>query len=138
MGLKACQETEFEQPHILSTLAAGYAESGDFENAVKYSSKAVEVSARQPDTADIKEQLQKELDSYKQKKPTRELLTEEDEAKSKSKGKKPTADDGPSDTKKSDETAKPEDGNKKASDTEKPDEPKKSDDARKPDDAKKP
>lgn len=138
MGLKACQETEFEQPHILSTLAAGYAESGDFDNAVKYSSKAVEVSARQPDTADIKEQLQKELDSYKQKKPVRELLIEDDAAKSKSKDKKPAADDSSSDTKKPDEAPKPEDGNKKAGDAGKPDEAKKSEDAKKPDDAKRP
>jgi tetratricopeptide (TPR) repeat protein len=138
MGLKACQETRFEQPHILSTLAAGYAESGDFENAVKYSTKAVEVAAAQPDTADIKEQLQKELDSYKQKKPVRELLTEDDAAKSKPKDKKPADADNSSDKKKPDEGKKPEEGSSKANDPEKPAEAKKPDDAKNADDAKKP
>ena len=41
---------------------------GDFENAIKWSTKAVELGAES-----LKDQLQKELDSYKQKKPWREL-----------------------------------------------------------------
>jgi tetratricopeptide (TPR) repeat protein len=69
LGKRACEVTDYKRPHILSTLAAGYAESGDFETAIKWSSKAVELG----DDETIKEQLQKELDSYKQKKPWREL-----------------------------------------------------------------
>ncbi|MGE0756570.1 MAG: hypothetical protein AB7O38_06105 [Pirellulaceae bacterium] len=58
-------------PHILSTLAAGYAESGDFETALKWSTKAVELGKEK--LKDQVEQLEKEVESYKNKKPVREL-----------------------------------------------------------------
>jgi len=67
LGLKACEVTEYKEAHILSTLAAGYAEMGDFEMAIKWSSKAVELGK-----GEVKEQLKAELDSYKEKKPWRE------------------------------------------------------------------
>ena len=91
MAKKASQATDDKAPHILSTLAAAYAETGDFDDAIKWSSKAVEIAsadpAAEPDADAIKEQLQKELDNYKNKKPTRELLTEDDEAKARQKKK---------------------------------------------------
>jgi tetratricopeptide (TPR) repeat protein len=68
LATKACEVTEFKEAHILSTLAAAYAESGDFETAIKWSTKAVELGE-----GETREQLQKELESYKQKKPWREL-----------------------------------------------------------------
>jgi tetratricopeptide (TPR) repeat protein len=68
LGTKACEETGYKEPHILSTLAAGYAEAGDFESAIKWSTKAVDLGE-----GEMKEQLQKELESYKQGKPWREL-----------------------------------------------------------------
>lgn len=67
LAKQACEVTEYKQAHILSTLAAGYAESGDFENAVTWSQKAVELGGDQ-----TKDQLAKELESYQQKKPWRE------------------------------------------------------------------
>lgn len=73
LGQKACELTKYEKPHILSTLASGYAEAGDWENAVKWSEKAVAAAKE-----DVKEQLQKELESYKQKKPWREMQTVEE------------------------------------------------------------
>lgn len=76
LGTKACELTKFQMPHILSTLAAGYAESGDFENAIKWSTKAVELGREK--LKDQIEQLEKELDSYKSKKPWRELQQVED------------------------------------------------------------
>lgn len=71
LGLKACELTEYKQSHILSTLAAAYAETGDFDSAVKWSEKSVELG-----DGDIKEQLKQELDSYHQKKPWREKKSE--------------------------------------------------------------
>ncbi|MCO6454073.1 MAG: tetratricopeptide repeat protein [Pirellulaceae bacterium] len=68
LATKACEVTEYKEAHILSTLAAGYAESGDFETAIKWSTKAVELGE-----GETREQLQKELESYQQKKPWREL-----------------------------------------------------------------
>jgi len=62
---EACELTEFKEAHILSTLAAAYAEIGDFTKAIEWSQKAVELGKGQP-------QLAKELESYKVKKPWRE------------------------------------------------------------------
>ena len=76
MGLKACELTQYQQAHILSTLAAAYAETGDFENAVKWSQKSVDLG-----DPDIQEQLKQELDSYQQKKPWREKKEEPADAK---------------------------------------------------------
>ena len=70
--------TSYEAPHILSTLAAAHAENGDFENARKWSSKAVELSsAKDPDHTEeqfieLKGQLQSELDSYEKNEAWRE------------------------------------------------------------------
>lgn len=69
LGLKACELTQYAKPHILSTLAAGYAEKGDWETAIKWSSKAVELGVKDDQ---IDDQLKKELESYKSKKPWRE------------------------------------------------------------------
>ncbi len=71
-GKRACQATDYKKPHILSTLAAGYAESGNFEEAVKWSKKAVETD----DGAEQLKQLRAELKSYQQGKPWRENLAE--------------------------------------------------------------
>jgi Tfp pilus assembly protein PilF len=70
LGLRACELTKYKEAHILSTLAAGYAESGDMANAVKWSEKAVE--AGKEEKAEQLEQLEKELESYKAGKPWRE------------------------------------------------------------------
>ncbi len=69
-GKRAAELTEFKEAHILSTLAAGYAEIGDFENAIKWSTKAVELGEQ--DENEQLEQLKQELESYRQKKPWRE------------------------------------------------------------------
>ena len=76
-GTKACELTEYKKPHILSTLASGYAEAGDFDTAIKWSTKAVELGAK----TENEEQLGKELEGYKQKKPWREMqIIEENKA----------------------------------------------------------
>ena len=69
LAKQACELTEYKLPHILSTLAAAYAEIGDFENAKKWSAKAVEIGLKDQD-----DELKKELESYKQNKPWRESL----------------------------------------------------------------
>ncbi len=69
LAKRACELTEWKEAHIISTLAAAYAESGDFEQARRYSTKAVEAGADEPQ---IKAQLQEELESYKAEKPWRE------------------------------------------------------------------
>lgn len=78
LGLKACELTKYEKPHILSTLAAGYAEKGDWEMAKKWSAKAVELGAKDDD---VDQQLRKELEGYKEKKPWREKQEVEENTK---------------------------------------------------------
>ncbi|MFP6649359.1 MAG: tetratricopeptide repeat protein [Pirellulaceae bacterium] len=73
LALRACELSEYKKPHILSTLAAAYAETGDFDTAIKWSSKAVEISQE-----DIQDQLKDELKSYKKGKPWRELKEDEE------------------------------------------------------------
>ncbi len=78
LGLKASEATDYKAAHILSTLAAGYAEIGDFENARKWSAKSVELGKEEGHAQT--EQLEKELESYKADKPWREVQeTEENE-----------------------------------------------------------
>ena len=72
LALKACENTEYKTPHILSTLAAAYAETKDWANARKWAQKAAEIGRD-----DIQEQLEKELESYKKKKPWRENKAQE-------------------------------------------------------------
>lgn len=102
MATKAAEASGYETPHILSTLAAAYAETGDFDNAAKWSEKSVELSQKDVEAAkaniekadakadlealkkdlakieDDHNQLKKELDSYHDHKPTRERQTAED------------------------------------------------------------
>lgn len=77
LALKACEMTDYKAPHILSTLAAAYAESGDFDRAIKWAEKAVELESQNDDDQND-EQIAAELASYKEKKPWRELQQEED------------------------------------------------------------
>jgi tetratricopeptide (TPR) repeat protein len=74
LATEACELTDYQMPHILSTLAAAYAEAGDFDNAIKWVTKGLETAGEKE-----KEPLTKELEHYKQKKPFRELLNESEE-----------------------------------------------------------
>ena len=75
---KAAELSDFEEAHILSTLAAAYAENGNFEKAIEWSNKAVEMG-REAEHEQI-EQLEEELKSYKDGKPWREQQETEENA----------------------------------------------------------
>ncbi len=70
LATKACELTEWKAAHIVSTLAAGYAERGDFDSAKRYSRQAVEADAAAG--GEVQEQLKNELASYESGKPWRE------------------------------------------------------------------
>lgn len=91
LATRACEITNFQAPHIISTLASAYAESGDFDKAIEWIEKGLEVNEKKraekdADAAVIDQQkasLEDELKSYKEKKPWRENQVEEMEAKAK-------------------------------------------------------
>jgi tetratricopeptide (TPR) repeat protein len=92
MATKAAEATKHQVPHILSTLAAAYAETGDFDNATKWSQKAVDLAQESVDSAKPeddkakleadRDQLKKELESYRNHKPVRERQSVEEDPKS--------------------------------------------------------
>jgi tetratricopeptide (TPR) repeat protein len=63
---RACGLSAWTNGNIVDTLAAAYASAGDFENAVKWQSKAVQLA---PDKQ--KRDFNERLDLYKSKKPYR-------------------------------------------------------------------
>jgi tetratricopeptide (TPR) repeat protein len=67
LAQKACELLEFKAAFALSTLAAAYAELGDFQKAIEWAEKAVAAAE-----GEEKEHIQKELESYRQGKPFRE------------------------------------------------------------------
>jgi Tfp pilus assembly protein PilF len=89
LATKAAEKSNYETPHILSTLAAAYAETGDFENAKKWSAKSVELAQKALESAESDEererlkteleQLQKELSTFEDGKPVRERQAAEEE-----------------------------------------------------------
>lgn len=69
LATKACEVTEWKEAHVISTLAAGYAETGDFDSAKRFSQQAIEAGS---DVEEVKKQLEKELESYQKGQPWRE------------------------------------------------------------------
>jgi tetratricopeptide (TPR) repeat protein len=67
LATKACELTGHRQAHILSTLAAAFAETGDFKSARKWSKQSIEIA-----DDSLKDQLGKELASYEKDEPWRE------------------------------------------------------------------
>jgi len=74
MATDACRRTDYKEDYILSTLAAAYAETGDFESARKWAAQAVEVKPSLHAEPTRKDELKKELESYLANKPWREDL----------------------------------------------------------------
>jgi tetratricopeptide (TPR) repeat protein len=72
LAKQANELTKYSESYALSTLGAAYAETGDFEKALEFARKAVEVGEQeQSRTLD---NLKREVQSYEDKKPWRELL----------------------------------------------------------------
>jgi len=65
-AIMACELTEWHNGSCLNSLAAAYAESGDFTNAIKWQEKAIDVA---PEKQKMK--LRSRLDLYKARKPYR-------------------------------------------------------------------
>ena len=81
---QAAELTHYRRAFVLSTLAAAYAETGDFEKAREISLKSVEIAKAERNMTEearkeMLEHLQKEWDAFSQDMPFREMLNEERE-----------------------------------------------------------
>ncbi|QDT98040.1 tetratricopeptide repeat protein [Gimesia aquarii] len=70
-GKKACEFSDWKEPNFIDTLAAAYAESGDFEQAVKYQKMLLKMLNESADKRDFEERLELYLAGkpYHRKKP---------------------------------------------------------------------
>lgn len=116
---EAAEITEFKRPHILSTVASAYAETGDFETAIEWIERGIEVNKAaaeeindEEETARQHESLMDELKSYQDKKPWRESQDiekerrERDEALAEKESKKTADEETKSDGAEDDESSK--------------------------------
>jgi tetratricopeptide (TPR) repeat protein len=67
LATRACELTKWNQPMILDTLAAAFAESGDYEAARKWQAKAIELLTDDKEMGDFR----RRLELYQQKRPYR-------------------------------------------------------------------
>jgi len=65
---RACELTEWKQPEYLDTLAAAYAEAGEFDAAVRWQARAIELLMDEQEKGDFRSRLA----LYQAKKPYRE------------------------------------------------------------------
>ena len=87
LATESAELTDFEAPHILSTVAAAYAETGDFKSAIEWINKGLEANkvagakegANEESVKRQEKSLLDELKSYEKEKPWRELLDPEEE-----------------------------------------------------------
>jgi tetratricopeptide (TPR) repeat protein len=68
LAQRACEQTEFNQPIFLDTLAVAYAAAGDFRKAIETEKKALEL-CQLPTQKKVREQLEERLALFKAGKP---------------------------------------------------------------------
>ncbi len=71
-AIRACEVCEYRLPYCLDTLAAAYAEQGDFGKAVEYSEKACSMVG---DLNSATQHMKQRLELFRQKKPYREIAS---------------------------------------------------------------
>ena len=72
LATRVCELTGWGNPMYLDTLATAYAEVGDFDSAVKWQTKAIELLERPSDKSDYESRLK----LYQEKKPLRYELSQ--------------------------------------------------------------
>jgi tetratricopeptide (TPR) repeat protein len=68
LAQRACELTNYKEPHLLDTLAVAYASAGDFSKAIETAEKALEL-CQAPERSTLKEKIENRLVLYKAGKP---------------------------------------------------------------------
>ncbi|HEV2327772.1 MAG TPA: tetratricopeptide repeat protein [Verrucomicrobiae bacterium] len=74
LAKRANELTGGQDPMILKTLAAAYAENSDFPDAIKTAQQAIQIATRQDDTPSVNA-LQRQMNLYQNNQPYRETVT---------------------------------------------------------------
>jgi len=69
VATKACELTKWKDPSYLDSLAAAYAETGDFDQAIKYQGQALNIKSVHPFW---RQEMQERLELYRRHQPYRE------------------------------------------------------------------
>jgi len=117
LATEAAEITKFEQAHILSTVAAGYAETGDFESAIEWIEKGLKANeaagekegALEEAIASQEKSLRDELESYQDEKPWREQTDPKEERAKAKKEKEKKSDKDDSDEEENENSDEAED-----------------------------
>lgn len=67
---QACEMTEYKNAGYLDTLAAAFAEKGEFANAIKWQEAAIKAAGEEPE--EVQADIKSRVELYKQNKPYRE------------------------------------------------------------------
>jgi tetratricopeptide (TPR) repeat protein len=70
LASQACELTSYQNAGYLDTLAAAFAEKGEFDTAIKWQEEAAKAAAQEP--PEVQADIKARIDLYKQKKPYRE------------------------------------------------------------------
>ena len=70
LASEACELSDWSQAQYIDTLAAAYAEQGNFDDAVVWEERAIDLASKWP--TEIKQELQKHIDQYRKQLPYRE------------------------------------------------------------------
>ncbi len=136
LATRAAEVTEYKEAYILSTLASGYAETGDFETAIKWMTKAIEINeeeiAKKETEQNLKrrDSLQKEHESYLRNEPWREMENVEKEKAEREKAEQEKAESEKAESEKAEnEKAENEKAENEKAENEKAEEPQQEEDS---------
>ncbi|NNE93483.1 MAG: hypothetical protein HKN23_17695 [Verrucomicrobiales bacterium] len=73
----ACELSQWEEFHIIDTLAAAYAEAGNYENAVRWQKRAIQTAKNGESPVTVDEGIHERLKLYESGKPFREDMEAE-------------------------------------------------------------
>ena len=73
LAKRACETTEYKNPRFLDTLAAAYAETGQFEEAIQTAQEAIEKALAKKQKS-LAEEIKKRLKMYQSRQLYREAV----------------------------------------------------------------